>query len=256
MNGSILPCLSVFPACAALLAAATAVGGTVYWNMDDLAAPTSTTVTNLTVSSITQGNTTTIGGTTSSPSSGYSFALNETSTLASGSTNLIFSARAGALSSASSSFMTVTLTPSVGSTGTVRAIGFGSRSTASGPTTLSLRASHDSYATDVAGFSTSTNSAWSYFTNTFTVPLAIASGSSLTLRLYGAGGSSVSAGNWRLDDLQFDVVVVPEPAALVLGLAGAAGAVIAGRRSSHLARGTTKRCAEPNQASASSNCSS
>lgn len=214
----------------ALWTCSSAAGGTIYWNMDDLAAPTSSTVANLTVGLITQGNSTTTGGSATSPSSGYSFLLNGTTTPASGSTNLNFSAKSGVLSTASSSYMTVTLTPSPGSTGTVSAIGFGSRSTASGPTTLSLRSSLDSYAAEVAGFSTATTSTWVYFSNTFSSPLVIASGSSLTLRLYGAGGSTATAGNWRLDDLQLDVVVVPEPAAMLLGMFAVAGVAIRAQR--------------------------
>lgn len=239
-----------------LLAAGRAAGGAVYWNMNTLSAPTRTTVSNLVVGAISQGNTTTTGTSSTSPSSGYTFLLDGTSTPVSGGTNLTFLAKIGVLSTASSSYMAVTLTPSVGFTGTVRGIGFGSRSTATGPTTLSLRSSHDSYAAEVAGFTTSTNSTWAYFTSTFSTPLAIDSGSSLELRLYGSGGSGASTVNWRLDDLQFDVVVVPEPATLALGLAGAAGAVIMGRRlGSHTRRDTT-RCAEPKPALASSNCSS
>lgn len=239
-----------------LLAAGRAAGGAVYWNMNTLSAPTLTTVSNLAVGAISQGNTTTTGTSSMMPSNGYTFLLDGTSPSASGGTNLTFSAKIGVLSTASSSYMAVTLTPSVGFTGTVRGIGFGSRSTSGGPTTLSLRSSHDSYAGEVAGFTTSTNSTWAYFTSTFSTPLAIDSGSSLELRLYGSGGSSTATGNWRLDDLQFDVVVVPEPATLALGLAGAAGAVIMGRRlGSHTRRDTT-RCAEPKPASASSNCSS
>lgn len=239
-----------------LLTAGRAAGSAVYWNMNTLSAPTLNNASNLVIGTIRQGNTTTTGGTSTSSSTGYTFVLDGASTAASGGTNLTFSAKPGVLSTASSSYMAVTFTPSVGYTGTVTGIGFGSRSTSTGPTTLSLRSSHDSYAAEVAGFTTLTGSTWAYFTSTFSTPLAIDSASSLELRLYGSGGSGAITGNWRLDDLQFDVVVVPEPATLALGLAGAAGAVIAGRRlGSHTRRDTT-RCAEPKPASASSNCSS
>jgi hypothetical protein len=233
-----------------------AAGGTVYWNMDDLAAPTSNTVANLTVGPISQGNSTTTGGTATSASSGYSFLLNGTNTAASGSNNLNFSAKSGVLLTASSSYMTVTLTPSAGSTGTVSAIGFGSRSTASGPTTLSLRSSLDSYAVEVTGFSTLTSSTWAYFSNTFSSPLVIASGSSLTLRLYGAGGSTATAGNWRIDDLQLDVVVVPEPAAVVLGMLAVAGVTISVRRSGRWRGRRVTQCSGHRPDLRSSNCSS
>lgn len=233
-----------------------ALGGTIYWNMNTLAAPTSNTVADLNVGAITQGNSTTTGGSTVSASSGYSFLLDGTSTTASGSTNLNFSTKPGVLLTASSSYMAVTLTPSPGSTGTVSAIGFGSRSTPSGPTTLSLRSSLDDYATEVSGFVPTADSNWAYFTDTFSTPLIVASGSSLTLRLYGAGGSTATTGNWRIDDLQFNVVVVPEPAALALGLLGVAGIVRSVWRTRLDHRESKTRCAEPVPASPSSNCSS
>jgi hypothetical protein len=216
--------------CLAVLAAATAEGGTIYWNMESLSTPTSTSVSNLTVGTIGQSNSTTTGTSTSSASTGYTFVLNSATTSASGSNNLQFSARSGALNSGTSSYMAITLTPSLGYSGTVTGIGFGSRSTGSGPTTLSLRSSLDAFAAEVAGFVTATDSTWAYFTNTFSAPLAVASGSTLELRLYAANGSSANAGNWRLDDLQLQMVVVPEPTALALGLVGAAGAVLAVRR--------------------------
>ncbi|MFM8414423.1 MAG: hypothetical protein ACKOCX_06835 [Planctomycetota bacterium] len=239
-----------------LLAAGSAAGGTVYWNMSDLSAPTLKTVSNLAVGAIGQGNTTTTGTASTSSSSGYTFFLAETSTPASGGANLTFAAKHGVLSTASSSYMAVTFTPSIGSTGTVTGIGFASRSTSSGPTTLSLRSSNDAFAAEIAGFTTSTTSTWAYFTQTFSTPLIIDSGSSLELRLYGSGGSSANGGNWRLDDLQFDALVVPEPATLLLGLVGAVGLMTAGFRLGNLTRRDTTRCAEHKPGSASSSCSS
>lgn len=214
----------------AVLAPMVASGGTVYWNINDLTTPTSNTVGNLAVSPISQGNTTTTGGTTTSVSSGYTFLLNSATTTASGSFNLTFSARTGALVTGSSSYLTVTLTPTAGYSGTVNAIGFGARSTGGGPTTLSLRSSLDGYAADVASFSSSTTSNWAYFTNNFSSPVAFSNSSPLTMRLYGSGGSSVTSGNWRIDDLQLDVIVVPEPAAIILGMLAVAGTTIVARR--------------------------
>ena len=241
---------------AALLAPMVASGGTVYWNMNDLTTPTSNAVSNLTVSALSQGNTTTTGGTTTSVSSGYTFLLNTATTTASGSFNLIFSARTGTLDTGSSSYMAVTLTPAAGYSGTVSAIGFGSRSTPSGPTTLSLRSSADGYAADVASFSPSTTSNWAYFTNSFSSPVAFSSSSPLTLRLYGSGGSGASSGNWRLDDLQLDVVVVPEPAAVVLGMLAVAGVTIHARRSGRWRRKRVTKCGDHQPVLRSSNCSS
>jgi hypothetical protein len=240
----------------ALLAPTVASGGTIYWNMNDLTTPTSNAVGNLTVSAVSQGNTTTTGGTTTSVSSGYTFILNSATTTASGSFNLIFSAKSGALDTGSSSYLAVTLTPAAGYSGTVNTIGFGSRSTATGPTTLSLRSSADGYAADVASFSPSTTSNWAYFTNSFVNPVQFSSSSPLTLRLYGSGGSSASLGNWRIDDLQLDVVVVPEPAAVVLGLLAVAGVTIRMRRSGRWRRKRVTECGDHQPVLRSSNCSS
>ena len=240
----------------AVLAPMVASGGTVYWNMNDLTTPTSNAVSNLTVSPLSQGNTTTTGGTTTSVSSGYTFLLNSATTTASGSFNLIFSAKSGTLDTGSSSYMAVTLTPAAGYSGTVSAIGFGSRSTPSGPTTLSLRSSADGYAADVASFSPSITSNWAYFTNSFVNPVQFSSSSPLTLRLYGSGGSSASSGNWRLDDLQLDVVVVPEPAAVVLGMLAVAGVTIHARRSGRWRRKRVTQCGDHQPVLRSSNCSS
>jgi hypothetical protein len=240
----------------AVLAPMVASGGTVYWNMNDLTTPTSNAVSNLTVSPLSQGNTTTTGGTTTSVSSGYTFLLNSATTTASGSFNLIFSARTGTLDTGSSSYMAVTLTPAAGYSGTVNTIGFGSRSTPSGPTTLSLRSSADGYAADVASFSPSTTSNWAYFTNSFSSPVAFSSSSPLTLRLYGSGGSGASSGNWRLDDLQFDVVVVPEPAAVILGMLAVAGVTIHAQRSGRWRRKWVTQCGDHQPVLRSSNCSS
>lgn len=224
--------------------------------MNDLTTPTSNAVSNLTVSPLSQGNTTTTGGTTTSVSSDYTFLLNSATTTASGSFNLTFSAKSGALVTGSSSYMAVTLTPAAGYSGTVSAIGFGSRSTPSGPTTLSLRSSADGYAADVASFSPSTTSNWAYFTNSFVNPVQFSSSSPLTLRLYGSGGSSVPSGNWRLDDLQLDVVVVPEPAAVVLGMLAVAGVTIHARRSGRWRRKRVTQCGDHQPVLRSSNCSS
>jgi len=240
----------------ALLAPTVASGGTIYWNMNDLTTPTSNAVGNLTVSAVSQGNTTTTGGTTTSVSSDYTFLLNSATTTASGSFNLIFSAKGGALDTGSSSYLAVTLTPAAGYSGTVNTIGFGSRSTATGPTTLSLRSSADGYAADVASFSPSTTSNWAYFTNSFVNPVQFSSSSPLTLRLYGSGGSSVTSGNWRIDDLQLNVVVVPEPAAVVLGVLAVAGATIVARRVAPGRKVQGKQCGGLEPDLRSSSCSS
>lgn len=243
-------------AAVALRAMPSGEGGTIYWNMNDPATPTSNDVANLTVGSLTQGNTTTTGTSAAVVSGSYAFTLNGTSTSASGGNNLYFSAKTGSLNTGSSSFLSLMLTPDVGSSGTVTAIGFGSRSTGGGPTTLSLRSSVDGYAADVATFTTSTNSSWAYFTNTLAAPIAFTNFQPLTLRLYGTGGSSVAAGNWRIDDLQVGVVVVPEPAAVILAVLGLAGGIVIVRRSPRPSIGASLPCASRVRHLRSSSCSS
>ncbi|NDC54494.1 MAG: hypothetical protein EBZ74_09460, partial [Planctomycetia bacterium] len=61
--------------CLALLCGRSARGGTIYWNMNDLATPTSNNLANLVVSALTQGNSSTTGTSGQVPSSGYPFTL-------------------------------------------------------------------------------------------------------------------------------------------------------------------------------------
>ena len=201
-----------------------APAGTIYWDMQTLA-PTSNGVAGLTVGALTrgQGGGTSVTGTASS-SGGYTLILNGSSTEASGGNNAQSSAVGGPLSIGSSAYFGVTLTNQSGFDMTFEGLGFGSRSTGTGPTAYALRSSLDGYATDVAGATGSlpTTSTWAYYTNDLTTPLSIVSGSSVELRIYGWGGSAANLNNltWRLDDLQ--LVVLPEPAAAML----AAGAVL------------------------------
>lgn len=222
------PCIVAF---VWLSAAAPAAAGTIYWNMSDPATPSVNGVPNLFVSEIAQGNSTTSGTSGQSVSGGYAFMLDGTSTAASGGSNLNFSAKTGALVTGSSSYLTLTLTPAAGYSGTLSAIGFGSRSTSSGPTTLSLRTSIDGYAGDVAVFPVLANGTWASFTNTFAAPIGFTSATPVSLRLYGSGGTVTTAGNWRIDDFQVSVISVPEPAAVSLAIVGAAGVVAALRGS-------------------------
>lgn len=216
------------PAVAILLAAigvasgapSPAFAGTVYWNMQTLGA-TSNTVAGLTVGELTrgQGGGTSITGTVAS-SGGYTFILNGASTPASGGYNSQSSAIGGLLSTGSSAYFGVTLTNSSAYAMTVEGLGFGSRSTTTGPAGYAIRTSLDGYATDVPGGTGSlpTTSAWVYYTNNLTTPLSIAPGASLDVRIYGWGGSAANLNNvtWRIDDLQ--IMVVPEPGSIAVGV--------------------------------------
>lgn len=179
-------------------------GQSVYWNMQT-AAPTSNTVGNLTVGDLIQGNnngTTTMLGSTS-VSSGYTFTLSGSTTSASGVNNAGASARAGNLNTGSSAYFEFSLTPASGYGFNFTSIGFGSRSTATGPKAFTLRSSLDSYASDLltpgALASTST---WAYSTTSLTS--GTSSTSAVTYRLFGYSGTgspSANTANWRIDDL-------------------------------------------------------
>lgn len=202
---------------------APASAGTIYWNMQTPAA-TSNDVTGLVVAELTRNNggISTITGTLSS-STGYSFLLAGTSTPASGGNNSQSSALGGPLVTGSSASFTISLSNTSAYPMTVMSVGFGSRSTSTGPAAYALRSSLDAYATDIAGGTGTlpTTSTWAYYTNTFTSPLELAPGTAAQIRLYGYGGTAANLNNtiWRIDDLQ--VVVVPEPAP-----AGLTGVVI------------------------------
>jgi hypothetical protein len=194
--------------------------GTIYWDMQTLAA-TSNDVTGLAVGDLTRSNggISTITGTVSS-STGYSFLLAGTSTPASGGNNSQSSALGGPLATGSSAYFEISLSNTSAYPMTIVSIGFGSRSTGTGPAAYALRSSLDAYATDIAGGTGTlpTTSTWAYYTNSLTSPLELAPSAAAQIRLYGYGGTAANLNNtiWRIDDLQ--VVVVPEPSAPFTGV--------------------------------------
>jgi hypothetical protein len=219
-----------------------AAAGTIYWNMQTPAA-TSNDVAGLVVGDLTRGNggISTITGTLSS-STTYSFILAGTSTPASGGNNSQSSALGGPLVTGSSAFFAITLSNTSSYALSVVSIGFGARTTASGPAAYALRSSLDGYATDIAGGTGAipTTSTWAYYTNTFSTPVEIVAGGGIQFRLYGSGGTALNLNNttWRIDDLQ--VIVVPEPPGAGFTVLLAAGLAVALRR----ARNATVRSAE------------
>jgi hypothetical protein len=151
---------------------------------------------------------------TASNFGGGSLAFNSTSASPtpafSGSNNAAVNAKSGSLDPSSSTYFDFTLTPGVDQH--IRATGFslGSRSTATGPTSLSLYTSIDGFTALVASVSTTANSTWASVTlSSFTVTGA--AGSAVTFRLYGSGGTGIGTGNWRVDDLSLAATAVPEP---------------------------------------------
>lgn len=202
--------------CLAPVAIPSASAGTIYWNMQTLAA-TSNDVTGLVVGDLTRGNggISTLTDTASSSNGGYSFLLAGTSTPASGGNNAQSSAVGGPLATGSSAYFAISLSNTSSYALSVVSIGFGARSTSSGPAAYALRSSLDGYATDIAGGTGSipTTSTWAYYTSAFSTPVEILAGGGVQFRLFGYGGTALNLNNatWRIDDLQ--VIVVPEPAA-------------------------------------------
>lgn len=205
--------------------AADSSAGTIYWNMQT-ASPTSNNLVGVTVGTLTQGNNNgtlppILSSTSANSSGSYSFLLNGVSTTASATNNAQVAARVGALATGAngSAYFEFTITPTLGPL-EITDLGFGSRSTGTGPQAWTLRSDADAYATDlVTPGSLANNSTWAYRTVSLSSALTVPQSTTRTFRLYGYNGSgSPGAGqaNWRIDDLQ----VVPEPPAFVLMAAG------------------------------------
>ena len=218
---------------------ATAIGGTVYWNAGTAGgggnlSPSSTTDAPswVSVGPMSRGNnygqSSEVFNNFTSASNSYSFALNGSNTPASGSYNFGVNTVVGALlDTATTSYVSFTITPTSGLNFELLSIGFGTRSTANGPQAWALRSSLDGFSTDLASGSLSNNSAWSYKTASLGTPLW--SSAATELRIYGYAvdpTQSPLSTTWRLDDVQ--VGIVPEPSAVLLLAIGAGSAAIAG----------------------------
>lgn len=176
--------------------------------------PSSGIPANITVDSVTQGNST---GTpflsSTSVSSGY--------TGATGSGNAGVTAKIGPLdytvnATTGSAFYEITLTPDAGYYLTISAISFGSRSTATGPKKYSIRSSLNSYMTELVGDTINTpTSSWGLRTQTLSATGTV--GTQVKLRIYGYGGAgAVSAINFRIDDLKITATATLAPPSITL----------------------------------------
>lgn len=190
----------------------------IYWDFGVTGAlsayPASGIPANITVDSVTKGNST---GTpflsTSSVSSGY--------TGASAGGNAGVTAKIGPLdytvnATSGSAFYEITLTPAAGYYIDVTGISFGTRSTATGPKKYSIRTSLDAYATEEAGDTIATTvSSWGLRTQTLSVTGT--AGTPVKIRIYGYGGTgAVSAVNFRLDDLSITAAAIAAGAAITM----------------------------------------
>ncbi|MCA0447187.1 MAG: T9SS type A sorting domain-containing protein [Bacteroidetes bacterium] len=177
---------------------------TVTWNFAT-ASPSSTPVSNLTVSAVSQGNNngTTTLLTTTSPSTGYAGA--------SGTNNAGAAARTGGITTGASgsAYFEFSLTPDAGYNVTLSSFSFGSRSTGTGPAAYSLRSSLDGYATTLASGILLTTGTWELKSNSGFSSKS-PNGSAITYRIYGhsgAGSPSANTANWRIDDLTLGLTV-------------------------------------------------
>lgn len=181
--------------------------GTITWNFNT-AAPSASTMTQVTAGDVSQGNNngTTALLTSLSASSGY--------TGASGGNNAGAAARIGALNTGASgsAYFEFTLTPASGYVVSVSEIKFGSRSTSTGPQAYSVRSSKDSFDTEVVGDTLANNANWALKTSSVSPPLASDAGEAIVIRIYaynGAGSAAANTANWRIDDLQLALEATP-----------------------------------------------
>lgn len=209
----------------------------VYWNFSPSgqpqSSPTSNSFSGLTVTSFTQGNNngTTAPFSTTSASSGYTTGAGFAS---SGSTNIGAAVFAGALDTSTSTYFGFSLSLSSSSTlsYTISDISFGSRSTSTGPQTLSLYVSTDGFTSDfsfVNSLSAANNSTWAakdFSSLSLNLPN---DDSTLSFRIYGSGvvgTPTAGTATWRLDDVSVTLAAVPEPSVLALCGLGMAGLLI------------------------------
>jgi hypothetical protein len=135
----------------------------------------------------------------------------------SGGSYFMAAAQAGALSTSSSTYFQIILTPTAGNEIRLNSISLYSRSTSTGPALISIFSSMDNYAAAFGSATVANDSNWSSllsFNGNSTTTSAL--NSPVTFRIYASGGSSSSGGNWRVDDIGLNVTAVPEPASMGL----------------------------------------
>ncbi|MDB6168350.1 MAG: hypothetical protein JWM88_1214 [Verrucomicrobia bacterium] len=207
----------------AVLAVGTSPAGTILWNFTT-ATPSSGLPADVSGGAVSQGNNngTTTMLTAVSASSGYADF--------SGASNAGAAARVGALNRGAngSAYFEFTLTPAPATRLVTSALGFGSRSTGTGPQAFALYTSVDGFTAPIATGTLANNSAWSLQSPAF-APLTGGSGAPVTFRLYGyngAGGASANTANWRIDDLSLTVRTLATPPAITTTVPGAAASGI------------------------------
>jgi hypothetical protein len=211
---------------------ATAQSSTFLWAFIDSAGTPTGSMSGVTVSAMTVGNTlgTVTAINTTAPSSGY--------TGASGLRNICNAMRTGALDTAvnGSGYFSFTVTNNLSVPIYVNDFDFGIRSAVTGSQAYTLRSSLDTFTTDVSGVSgtLANDSTWIFKDHTIVTSLAINAGVSAEIRLYGFNGTGSAVNSFpstRLDDIQLSLSTapVPEPISIV-GFAGLAYAGYVMRR--------------------------
>ena len=185
-----------------LLVLAVGVRAQATWNFSANTGAPATLPANVNGGTITATNST-IAFVNTSVSSGYVGAT--------GGNNASVTCAAGALSTSTSTYFQFTLTASANHVLAVTSLALGTRSNATGPTTLTLYSSADNFTNAIATATVSANSNWALVTLPgFSV--ASTSSGSLTFRLFGSGGTgSASSSNWFIDDLALGITVMPPP---------------------------------------------
>ncbi len=181
------------------------MGGSVrgqYWN-GSLTSSNSGSISNLTSvfgSGNNNGTTTLI--TSSSVSSGY---ITASGVSASGLSNFGAAVFVQPLSTSTSTYFSITITPVSTYAVTLSSINFAHRGTSTGPILITAYSSIDNYTTAIGSTSAVNTSAWTASNINFTSGTLTGSASSVvTLRLYcsnGSGSASANTANFRLDDV-------------------------------------------------------
>jgi hypothetical protein len=198
----------------------------VYWDFfTGGASPTSNSFSGLTVSSLSQGNS---GASVALLSATSPSSANPYTTAAgfpdSGTTNAEIVAPTGILNLGASGSAFFAFSFSLGLSSpfsyNVTNISFGSRSTGTGPQTLSLYDSTDGFASShfIGSISVLTNSTWAAESfNNLSVLIPNNAGT-ISFRIFGSDGvgSAGSSANWRIDDLGVALSPAPEPSTVAL----------------------------------------
>ncbi len=190
-----------------------ASSSTLAWNFGPSGSPSplpTSSLPDISGGPLTQGNNngTTPLLTTTSVSSGYPGV--------SGAFNAGAAARIGPLNQAAggSAYFEFAVSPASGKRLVVTGIGFGVRSTGTGPQAYRVYTNLDAFAAPVAEGSIPNNSNWAFATPAFAIVTG-EPGAPITFRIYGYNGTGspgANTANWRIDDLKVTAAIEPEPA--------------------------------------------